>query len=140
MDLTLPLEAEELIPHRLPMRLVDRLVDIDDKNGTIEADIRADCPLVDASGVLDDIALTELIAQAYAMIKGYNDLLDAAPVRQGFLVGIKKLTRQASANSGDTLRIAIRTIAEFDDLAIARGEIWRADECLAEGEIKVWIN
>ncbi|PLX76787.1 MAG: hypothetical protein C0615_06140 [Desulfuromonas sp.] len=140
MDLTLPLEAEALIPHRLPMRLVDRLVEIDGKNGSIEADIKADCPLVSEDGMLEDIALTELIAQAYAMIKGYNDLRSSEPVRQGFLVGIKKLTREASVASGDTLRIDIRTIAELGDLAIAVGEIWRDEQKLAHGEIKVWIN
>lgn len=140
MDLTLPLDAEQLIPHRLPMRLVDRLVAIDGKNGTIEADIRAECPFVSSEGLFDDIALTELIAQAYAMIKGYIDLRDTKPVRQGFLVGIKRLTREASAISGDRLRIEIRTLAELGDMSIAEGEIWRNEELIAFGEIKVWVN
>ncbi|PLX74996.1 MAG: hypothetical protein C0614_11405 [Desulfuromonas sp.] len=140
MGLALPLEAERLIPHRLPMCLVDRLVAIDGKNGSIEADIRADCPFVSSDGLLDDIALAELIAQAYAMIKGYTDLRDAKPARQGFLVGIKRMIREVSAKSGDRLRIDIRTLAELGDMSIAEGEIWRNEERIAFGEIKVWVN
>jgi len=140
MNLTLPLDAEKLIPHRLPMRLVDRLIAVDGKDGTIETEIAADNPLVSSDGELEGIALTELLAQAYAVIKGYNDLLNEAPVRQGFLVGIKKLSCAATARSGDLLRIEIRTVTELGDLAIAEGEVWRDKHKLASGEIKVWIN
>ena len=140
MDLTLPVDAENLIPHRLPMRMVDRLLDVQGKDGIVETRIVASSPLVSAEGLLEDAALTELMAQAYAAVKGYTDLLEAKPVRQGFLVGIKKVVRLKSAAVGDCLRIEIRTLAELGDFAVAVGEIWCADEMIATGEIKVWIN
>lgn len=136
----LPLAAEELIPHRLPLRLVDGLLAIDGKNGIVEALIVAECPFVDADGSLEDIALIELIAQAYAALKGYLDRLEDKPVRQGFLVGIKKLDRLKSVRAGDRLRIEIRTLGELADFAVAEGEIWRGTDLIAQGEIKVWIN
>ncbi len=138
--LSLPLAAEELIPHRLPMRLVEQLLEIDGKNGVVAAKISADCPLVDASGKLEDIALVELIAQGYATLKGYLDRLQQEPVRQGFLVGIKKQHWFESVQSGEQLLIKIRTLAEFGDFAVAEGEIWRGDVLVASGEIKVWID
>jgi predicted hotdog family 3-hydroxylacyl-ACP dehydratase len=136
----LPLSAEELIPHRLPMRLIDRLLEIEGKNGVVEAQVAAKCPFVDANGTLEDVAMIELIAQAYAALKGYLDRLEDKPVRQGFLVGIKKITTLESARAGDRLRIEIRTLGEVADFAIAEGRIWRGTELIARGEIKVWIN
>ena len=140
MALKLPLATEGLIPHRLPMRLVDRLLEVDGKNGIVDAVIDCHCPLVSAAGLLEDAALTELLAQAYAAVKGYIDLIEEKPVRQGFLVGIKKIVRLKSAMVGDCLRIDIRTVAELGDFAVAEGDIWRHDEMIARGEIKVWIN
>jgi predicted hotdog family 3-hydroxylacyl-ACP dehydratase len=136
----LPLSAEELIPHRLPMRLIDRLLEIEGKNGVVEAQVAAKCPFVDANGTLEDVAMIELIAQAYAALKGYLDRLEDKPVRQGFLVGIKKITMLKSARAGDRLRIEIHTLGEVADFAIAEGRIWRGTELIARGEIKVWIN
>ncbi len=140
MALTLPIEAEELIPHRLPMRLVDRLVEIDGKNGVVEARVAAGCPLVSGEGRLEDLALIELLAQSYAAVKGYADRLEDKPVKQGFLVGIKKLVWLQSVQVGDLLKINIRTLAELDDFAVAEGEIWCAGQLITQGEIKVWAH
>lgn len=138
--MNLPLPAEELIPHRLPLRLVERLLSINGKDGVVEAQVRADCPLVSASGELEDVALIELMAQGYATLKGYLDQLEQLPVRQGFLVGIKKMVRYQSAMVGDLLHINVNTVAELDDFAVAGAQVWRGNELLAEGDIKVWIN
>jgi predicted hotdog family 3-hydroxylacyl-ACP dehydratase len=140
MGVGLPLAAEQLIPHRLPLRLVERLLEIEGRNGVVEALVTADCPLVAADGQLEDVALTELLAQAYATVKGYCDLLDDKPVKQGFLVGIKKIVKLLSAQQGDRLKIHIRTLAELEGFAVAEGEIWRGKELLARGEIKVWVH
>ena len=136
----LPIEAEGLIPHRLPMRMVDRLLEIDGKNGVVEALVAVDCPLVSADGRLEDAALVELMAQAYATVKGYCDLIEKKPVKQGFLVGIKKVDRLLSAHMGDRLKININTLAELGDFAVAEGEVWRGEELLACGQIKVWVH
>ncbi len=138
-DLTLPIAAEELVPHRLPMRLVEQLVEIDGKNGTVVTQVCPDNLLLDDSGSLEGVALIELIAQSYAALKGYLDRRDNKPVRQGFLVGIKKLEWFAAAASGDELQITIRTLAELDDFAVAAGAIQCGEKLLARGEVKVWI-
>ena len=138
--LNLPIEAEQLVPHRLPMRLVDRLLEIEGKNGVVEAQIAADGPLIDSRGRLEDIALTELLAQSYAAVKGYLDQVNELPVRQGFLVGIKKLAKLRPVHARERLRILIRTLGELEDFAVAEGEIWCGQELVARGEIKVWIN
>jgi predicted hotdog family 3-hydroxylacyl-ACP dehydratase len=140
MNLSLPMEVESLVPHRLPMRLVERLLEIDGQNGIVEALVRADCPLVDENGQLEDVALIELIAQSFAALRGYVDRREGLPVRQGFLVGIKKLVCLHSARVGDCLQIRMQTLAELDGFAVAEGEVWTDKTLIARGEIKIWIN
>ena len=138
--LTLPLTAESLVPHRSPMRLVDQLVEIEGKNGVVEALVDRNCPLVSEEGVLEKVALVELIAQSYAALKGYLDRVENKPVRQGFLVGIKSFVSLLPVYSGETLRITIETLGELEDFAVAEGKIWRSETLVGRGEIKIWIN
>lgn len=139
-DLSLPLDAQELIPHRPPMRLVERLLEVDGNNGVVEARIDPAALLIAADGMLEDLALVEIMAQSYAALKGYIDRRDQLPVRQGFLVGIKKIVCHGSVQANDLLQVHIRTIAELEDFAVAEGKIRRGDEVIAEGDVKVWIN
>jgi predicted hotdog family 3-hydroxylacyl-ACP dehydratase len=138
--LPLPYPAEELVPHRLPLRQVETLVRVEGRDGSVAATVAADSPLVDEAGVLEGVAMVELIAQGYAALKGYLDRSENKPVREGFLVGVKKLELHGAARSGDQLRIEIHTLAELNDFAITAGEVWRNDVLLASGELKVWIN
>lgn len=136
----LPVAAEELIPHRRPMRLVDQLLEVTGKNASVVALVRHDSPLVDASGQLEMVAFAELIAQSYAALKGYLDRMEDKPPRRGFLVGIKNLVCRKTVRVGDSLRIEIRTLAELGDFAVAEGEVWAEEEQVACGEIKIWIH
>jgi predicted hotdog family 3-hydroxylacyl-ACP dehydratase len=138
-DLTLPMPAEAFIPHRLPMRLVDTLISYGDAAGVIEARPVADCILVDADGTLDEAAFVELLAQGYAVIKGYDDQLQGKEVSEGYLVGVKKLRVTGRARAGERLLIRIRTVGTFEGFAVAEGKIECAAETIASGTIKLWI-
>ena len=83
-NLTLPVDADLLVPHRRPVCMIDRLVEYRDESGVVEALLRSDNLLVGEDGVLDRTAYMELIAQAYAAFKGYRDLLHEKPVKKGF--------------------------------------------------------
>ncbi len=139
-ELQLPMAVESLVPHRLPMRLVERLLTVSGKDGMVEALISADELLVDEHGQLEEVALVELIAQGYAALKGYLDRCAGQPVRQGFLVGVKKFTNLVPVYAGDRLQIEIRTLAELEDFAVAEGAIRRNGDLLGRGEVKVWIQ
>ena len=138
--LSLPMDASQLVPHRQPMCLVERLVECDDNGGVVEAVIAQDHPLVSAEGELEPVTLVELIAQAYAVFRGYTDRLAGLGVRQGLLVGGKKITCCGFVPAGKLLRIKTRTVATLEEFAVADGEVWCDDELLAHGEIKVWIQ
>jgi len=138
-DLTLPMPAEAFIPHRPPMRLVDTLISWSGSTGEIEANPGADCILVGSDGALDEAALVELLAQGYATIKGYDDMLLGKPVSEGYLVGVRKFHVKGRARTGERLLVRIRTVGSFEGFAVADGEIERAGEVIASGTIKLWI-
>jgi len=139
IDLTLPLPAEMFIPHRPPMRLVENLISYEAASGLVEARTDADGILVDADGVMDEVVLVELLAQGYAVIKGYDDLLNGKEISKGYLVGVRKLRITGRARAGELLLVRIRTIGSFEGFAVAEGEVVRAEEIIASGTIKLWI-
>lgn len=140
-DRTLPLPraAEKFIPHRAPMRLIDTLVEYGDQSGVIETRVAPDCPFLDDSEVLGPVALAEMMAQAYAVIKGYADTLVGKPVKEGFLVGIKKIDFTDCVSAGDLLRIEVRTTAALEGFIVAEGDVCRDGLAVASGTFKVWI-
>lgn len=138
-DLTLPLPAEAFIPHRPPMRLVERLLSYGDGAGVVEANLAADSILVNVDGTLDAVALVELLAQGYAVIKGYDDRLQGKEVSEGYLVGVRKLRITGCVRAGERLLIHIRTVGSFEGFAVVEGEIESASGTIASGSIKLWI-
>ena len=132
-DLTLPIDAELLVPHRRPVCMIDRLVEYRDESGIVEALVRSGNLLVGEDGILDRIAFMELIAQAYAAFKGYHDMLHEKPVKKGFLVVVKHMECKGEAFLGDLLRINVSTVSEVGGFAIAEGTVTRNDEVLASG-------
>ena len=137
----LPLDAEMLIPHRKPMRLIDRLNASDGKSGSASARFAADCPFViDHNGTIERLALLELIAQTYAASKGYEDLVDGIDFSQGYLVGISNAVCYSDAYAGQDLLIKVESEGAFDKFHLAAGEVWHDDTLLLKATLKIWIN
>jgi 3-hydroxyacyl-[acyl-carrier-protein] dehydratase len=138
-DISLPIDAEQLVPHRRPVCMIDRLVEYRDESGVVEALIRSGNILVGEDGALDCIAYMELIAQAYAAFKGYRDMLHEEPVKKGFLVVVKHMECKREAFLGDILRINVSTISEVGGFAVAEGTVTRDHEVIASGGLTLWI-
>jgi predicted hotdog family 3-hydroxylacyl-ACP dehydratase len=138
--LSLPLAAVELVPHRKPMLLIERLLEVAGKSGLVEAQIGPDFLFLDGNNQVEAVAYVELIAQGYAALKGYIDRQQGLKVRQGFLVGVKTCVVHRPAHLGDRLAIDLKTIAEVGDFAIAEGVIRCEEAVLAHAEIKIWIQ
>lgn len=138
-EYALPMAAERLIPQRAPMRLVDTLVSRSDGCGVTESRLPADAIMADERGMLDEVTFVELIAQSYAAVKGYIDLIDGNPPGKGFLVGIRHLKITGKAFSGDRLLTSIRTVGAFEGFAVIEGTVTRDAETVASGSMKVWL-
>lgn len=135
----LPQPVTDYVPHRKPMRLVDTLVDITGEGGGIvEAKIDNDCLLLQEDGTLAPVVMVELIAQAYAAVKGCCDTRLGKPCRKGFLVGIQKSEFVKKAARGDLLRIDVVTEGVFDNFSVITGRVSRGEEVLGSASVKVF--
>jgi len=134
-----PIPAEQLIPHRPPIRIIDRLLSYDGLQGVVESVIQPDSICIADDGAIDWAAMVELIAQSFAAVKGYADLLEGKPVNKGFLVGVKRFVFHKTANGGERLLVFISPVGETDEFALAEGRVMRGEEVLATGNVMVWI-
>jgi predicted hotdog family 3-hydroxylacyl-ACP dehydratase len=135
----LPLSAEHLIPHRLPMRLVETLLSRDGESGVTESRIPADAVVADQNGRLDETAFVELIAQSYAAVRGHLDLSTGTPATTGFLVGIRDCAIAGAAYAGEHLLTSVRTVASHGGFAVVDGTVTRGGENLAVCTVTLWI-
>jgi 3-hydroxyacyl-[acyl-carrier-protein] dehydratase len=136
---SLPVPAEQLIPHRPPMQLIEALEEFEGDSGTVSAVVEADNPLLEEDGGLAEVALLELMAQSFAALQGYADSFSGQPPRQGFLVGVRRVRFLARPRLGDRLRVHVEATARLEGFAIVQGTVLRGDEHLAEGNFKLWI-
>ncbi len=136
----LPQPVEPFMPHRLPMRMVDRLLRCSDERAEVEAWLDANHLLIGEDGRLEPLAALELLAQAQAAAQGYRDWLAHKPVRTGYLVGISNFELLATAGVGERLLVRVTTCAELGDFALIEGEILAEDRILARGSLKLWLK
>jgi radical SAM protein with 4Fe4S-binding SPASM domain len=134
----LPVDAGQLVPHKQPMLLIDRLLEIQERASLSEMIVRADMIFVGKDGKLDDASFPEIISQAIAAQEGFRKLGSRDPRQEGFLLGVKNLEISGSARVGDTLRISVFKVAKYGDFGIIQGEVRNGDTVIARGEVKVF--
>ncbi|MDA8430426.1 MAG: radical SAM protein [Geobacteraceae bacterium] len=134
----LPVDVAHVIPHKPPMLLIDRLLEVKERASVSEMTVRADMIFVDENGHLDDASYPEIISQAVAAQEGFRRFGGRNPLVEGFLLGIKNLEIFGDSYVGDTLRISLYKKAKFGDFGILSGEVYKGEELIARGEIKVW--
>ncbi len=134
----LPIDVSRFMPHKPPMLLVDRLLEIGDRTSLCEMTVRGDMIFVGEDGRLDDASFPEIISQAVAAQEGFRRIASRNPLLEGFLLGVKKLEILGTARVGDSLRISLYKASRFGDFGILEGTVMNGDTLIARGEIKVW--
>lgn len=138
--LDLPVAADTLLPQRPPMLAIDRLTEFQTgQGGVAELTVGHDSLFLRTDGSVEPTLFVELIAQSFAAVKGYENLMEGNPVAKGFLVEVKRFEVFGTARGGDTLSIVIRKTGETDDFALAAGMVMREGETLASGNVMVWV-
>ena len=138
-DLSLPIPADKLIPHRPPFCLVDRLISFEDTIGVVESVITLDNILLNEDGSLEQLAVIEMIAQASAAVKGYTDLLHGRDIKKGFLVDVRRSRFTGQCFGGDRLRIKVETLKNIAGFSVIDGTVHRQGQIIATGTVKVWV-
>ncbi|MCK5849519.1 MAG: radical SAM protein [Kiritimatiellae bacterium] len=133
---SLPMAVVDIIPQKSPMRLVDTLVSVGEKEAVVETTISGDSPFVGEDGTLDDAAYLEIIAQSAAAMNGFKRSRNGK--NGGLLLGAKNMEILGVSRVGDSLRINIQKCAKYDNFGIVAGAVSRGEEIIAKGEIKIW--
>jgi predicted hotdog family 3-hydroxylacyl-ACP dehydratase len=134
-----PIPVEQLIPHRPPLRLVDLLLEHDGQNGVVQSTFLPGNIGLLEDGSVEQSVMVELIAQSFAAVKGYTDLLEGKPVGRGYLVGVKRCAFLGTAFCRERLLIHIAKTGETDEFSLAEGRVMREEEVLTSGNVMVWI-
>ncbi len=138
-DILLPMPAEKLIPHRPPLCLINRLMEFSGQKGIVESVIESDNIFLSDDGSLSSATLVELIAQASAAVKGYDDLRHGFAIKKGFLVDIREVSFIGKCFKGDKLHINIEIIKTISGFSVIHGEVKRNNDVIAIGILKLWV-
>ena len=104
-----PLPAlEAVVPHRRPMLLLDRLVEIDSMHAVCEVDVHQAAAFAEADGIASWVGI-EYMAQTVAAVGGWRALRRNDPVQVGLLLGTRRyVPARHYFEHGTTLRITAR--------------------------------
>ena len=131
----LPCDAAPYLPHRPPMVMVERLLEIGEWSAA-EARIAPDNRFL-RNGVLEAEALPEIVSQACAAVTGFEQ--DDKGLR-GMLAGMRNVAWFEPVRAGDVLRIEIRETAQIDQYFNVEFRVLRADGALcATGELAICL-
>ena len=133
----LPAAADAFVPHAAPMRVVDRLLSVGERVADVEATIPPGHLLARADGTVDPAAYVEIIAQSAAAMNGFRASRNcAAP--EGYLIGAQEIAVLGEARAGEPLRVHVFKSAKLGEFGVVEGSVFRGEELLATGSIKVW--
>lgn len=94
---------EELLPHRGPMLLIDRVTAADAARLSAQARVNAQAWYADAGGNMPAWIGVELMAQAIAAFVGLEQRRQGKPVKIGFLLGTRKYSCAVPAFARDAV-------------------------------------
>ena len=130
---SLPTDAQQWLPHRPPITMIERLVEFGEWSAA-EAGITPDNRFL-RDGVLDAEAIPELVAQTCAVINGFEE--DNHHI-EGMLTGMRNVEFLAPIRSGDKLRIEVRENARIDNYHTLDFRVYRAErELCVRGELSI---
>lgn len=134
----LPVSVDEIIPQKLPMRVVSALEKVAERTAEVSVKVSDDMLFVGEEGILDETVYLEMMAQAIAALNGFKQFGISGSAPDGYLLGAKKLEILGLGRVGDTFNISVCKYARYGDFGIVKGTISRDGDLLARGEIKIW--
>ena len=126
---------ERLIPQRDPIRMVDRLVEVDGGTATAALSVRPDNYFMEDDGAMAEPGLIEHIAQSALALAGYR--ASAPPV--GYIGEVRKFRCYRRPRVGEELRTSVVWGDTVGDIALVSGESRVGDERVAEVGMKISI-
>jgi 3-hydroxymyristoyl/3-hydroxydecanoyl-(acyl carrier protein) dehydratase len=125
--------AIELIPHRSPLLLVDRVRLTANGSVTAERRVTADDPLYD--GGLPELLVVEALAQTAASLMGQS-----IGAHRGALVGLRDFEFHGRASAGETLTLVATKQTTLGTLHRFGAEARVAERLIARGELTLSVE
>jgi predicted hotdog family 3-hydroxylacyl-ACP dehydratase len=113
---------EDLVPHGLPMRVVEEMLSWQPGSATCRLQLRAHAPFV-SDGSVPSVVLLEYLAQTVAACLGYEAYLGGGSIRVGMIVGVRKMQLfRERVFVGEEIRTEVERIRGNEDVSSFRGE------------------
>lgn len=129
----------ELVAHRPPMLLLDRLVDSSEKSVTCEVTVNADSTFVRQERVRAIVSL-EYMAQCVAVFVGYRRYCKGEKPRMGYLVGARDVVLEVDAfEVGDRLLVRAEHVWVGEKAASFGCSVDRDAETIATATLSVYM-
>ena len=128
----------DLVPHRPPMLLLDRVLSYDGERVVCEVVLQSRSPFA-VDGEVPALVGLEYMAQAIAAGAGLSARGRGRPGRVGFLLGCRELTIAVDAfQVGDRLTIEARRTWGETDIGSFACKVRRGADVLVEGALTVY--
>lgn len=134
-------EIEQLIPQRSPVRMVDRLSEVEGETAVTFLTIQPDNYFLEPDGTLTEAGIIEHIAQSASALAGYlarEQGISDVPV--GYIGEVRNFYHYRSSRIGDVLKTIVTREGVFGDITCINGETWVSNERIAELQMKIYIN
>jgi predicted hotdog family 3-hydroxylacyl-ACP dehydratase len=136
MNLT---DVSEFLPHRDRMKLIDRILRVDETQAVTESIVTENWPLVEADSV-QSIIIVELVAQTASVHVTWKEKQNpaAADSGRGWLVGIKQARfLRDRIPVGGRIRTRAWTVFHFDNYTGIQGKAEVDTELIGDVELQV---
>ena len=127
-----------LVPHKPPMLLIDRLLEVKERASVSEMTVQADMIFVNGAGHSMTPPIRRSFRRPSPPRKGSASSGAAIHSQEGLPARRQEPRDPRHARVGDTLRISVFKVAKYGDFGIIQGEVTKGEELIARGEVKVW--
>ena len=130
--MTEPIDSKPRLPHAAPFILLDRVLEIGERNGAFVKLVSAADPCVGADGVLPAAFVLEALAQgggAYLAARG------SAAGTGGYLAAVDDFRVHADVRAGDEMRVEVEVVRNFGGAILLRARALVDGAVRAEGRI-----
>lgn len=138
MTLSLPIQAEKLLPHRKPMCCIDELTSISATSAIATVRLSLEHSLMDA-GSLHSFGYIEIAAQTAGAMQGYFQLENNSTPKEGFLVAVQNVEILAVAQENETLYSEIEVLGEYQGVSVISFRVYSDHSTKATGKLKVYV-
>jgi predicted hotdog family 3-hydroxylacyl-ACP dehydratase len=132
----------EVVPHRPPMLLLDRVLSYDGERVVCELILQPTSPFAEEGengAEVPAIVGIEYMAQTIAAGAGLSARGNGQPTKMGFLLGCRSLTIAVdSFRVGDRLTVEARRTWGEHDIGSFACKVRRGDDVLVEGSLTVY--